>query len=208
MHAEPGTTPTDYLEGDEVVDVDHPRVRALGAELRRQHADDIGFAAAAFVWVRDEVQHSFDAGDGTVTLTAGEVLHARRGLCYAKSHLLAAILRGQGVPTALCYQRLRDDDLGEDGFVVHGLVALHLKGRWHRQDPRGNRPGVDAQFSLGAERLAWSVDPALGERDYARLHRRPARAVVEALRAADDMLTCALPSALDDPPLVQTSQRG
>lgn len=184
--------PHDFLAGDEVVDVDDPAVVALGRELRRTHPDDVAFARAAFEWVRDEVAHAYDAGDRRVTLAASEVLRERVGLCYAKSHLLAALLRGQGVPTALCYQRLRDGD----GYVVHGLVAVHLEGAWHRQDPRGNKPGVDAQFALDGERLAWPADPGLGEVDYPRLHLSPAAAVVAALRSSDDLAGCVLPAGL------------
>ena len=181
-----------YLGSDDVVESDHPAVRALGRDLRREHPSDVDFARAAFEWVRDTIAHAYDVQDHRVTLTASEVLREQVGLCYAKAHLLTAVLRSQGVPTALCYQRLSDDD----GHVVHGLVAVHLEGGWHRQDPRGNKPGVDAQFSLGAEQLAWPVDPSRGELDYDRLYVSPAPEVVATLRAADDILTCTLPSDL------------
>ncbi|WP_137726433.1 transglutaminase-like domain-containing protein [Prescottella subtropica] len=176
---------SDFLAGDEVVDVDDRNVRALARSLRQESDDDVSFAEAAFEWVRDEVGHSYDVQDPRVTLTAGEVLEHRVGLCYAKSHLLAALLRAEGVPTGLCYQRLAHGD----GHVLHGLVAVHVDGEWHRQDPRGNKPGVDAQFSSGAERLAWPVDPARGEVDYPTLFATPAPCVVDALRGVTDVLS-------------------
>jgi transglutaminase-like putative cysteine protease len=71
---------------------------------------------------------------------------------------------------------------------VHGLVAVYLEGSWHRQDPRGNKPGVDAQFSLLAEQLAFSVRPHLGERDYPQVLVSPHPEVVRVLRAATDIL--------------------
>jgi len=119
-----------------------------------------------------------------VTLAANEVLQHRVGLCYAKSHLLAALLRAEGIPVGLCYQRL----VHGDGHVLHGLVAIHLDGTWHRQDPRGNKDGVDAQFFLGAEQLAWAADESLGEIDYPYLFSSPARCVVNTLRGATDIL--------------------
>lgn len=161
--------------------------------LREGRPDDASFARAAFEWVRDNVAHSYDAADPRVTLTASEVLLERVGLCYAKAHLLAAILRGEGVPTGLCYQRLGDP---ETGYAVHGLVAVHLDGKWHRQDPRGNKPGVNAQFSLAGERLAFPVHESLGERNYPRLYVAPAAEVIEALTTTDDILTCPLPTDL------------
>lgn len=188
-------TPSDYLSGDMIIEVDHPKVRALGAELRSRSDSETDCARLAFEWVRDNVAHSYDARDPRVTLRASEVLDQRVGLCYAKSHLLAAILRGNEIPTALCYQRLTHGD----GYVLHGLVAVHLMGAWHRQDPRGNRADVSAEFSLGEEQLAFPVDPELGEIDYPELHRSPAESVVNVLSNATDILAIydrGLPSRL------------
>lgn len=179
------TAPTDYLGDDEFICRTDPAVAELARTLRDGAADDVSFAAAAFAWVRDRIRHSWDAGDPQVTVTAREVLDHRVGLCYAKSHLLAALLRAEGIPSGLCYQRLVDGD----GHVLHGLVAVHLAGGWHRQDPRGNKPGVDAQFSLGVEQLAWPVDPARGELDYPTVFAAPSPAVVAALRGTDDVLS-------------------
>lgn len=154
-------------------------------KLRVGSNDDREFARAAFEWVRDQVRHSIDVRDPRVTVTAPEVLRDGVGLCFAKSHLLTAVLRAEGVPAGLCYQRFSD---GEGGFFLHGLVAVHLDGAWHRQDPRGNKPGVDAQFSLHGERLAYTVNPDAGEIDYPEVRSAPSRAVVRALRSAADAL--------------------
>lgn len=89
-----------------------------------------------------------------------------------------------------------------DGHVLHGLVAIHLDGAWHRQDPRGNNAEVDAQFSLGQEMLAWRADESLGEIDYPQIFAAPARCVVETLRGATDVLAlygAGLPAGLDAP---------
>lgn len=189
--------PADYLAEDEFIQTGHPGVRALARELRSQADGDVPFAQAAFEWVRDRVGHSFDASDPRVTLAANEVLEHRVGLCYAKSHLLAALLRAEGIPTGLCYQRL----VHGAGHVLHGLVAIHLDGAWHRQDPRGNKSGVDAQFCLGTEKLAWAADESLGEIDYPQLFRSPAHCVVDTLRGATDILAlydAGLPTELPD----------
>lgn len=188
--------PDCFLGADDMIQSSHPSVEALAGELRANHAADTAFARTAFEWVRDNVSHSFDVQDARVTLTASEVLEERVGLCYAKSNLLAAVLRSQGIPAALCYQRLGNPD---EGYFVHGLVAIHLDGAWHRQDPRGNKPGVDAQFSLGRERLAWEVDESRGERDYPRLYPTTAPEVTAALRNANNILTCSLPTSLQEP---------
>ena len=177
--------PANYLAGDEVVDLFPPSIKALASSLRAEHGDDVSFARAAFEYARDGVRHSWDVQDPRVTLSASETLRAGVGLCFAKAHLLAALLRSEGIPTALCYQRLSDDG---SSYYVHGLVAIHLQGNWHRQDPRGNKPGVDAQFSLTTEQLAWPVATELGEHDYPQLLVSPYPDVVESLRGATDAL--------------------
>ncbi|MFE0425406.1 transglutaminase domain-containing protein [Streptomyces sp. NPDC058953] len=180
-----------YLAADEAVDHGHPTVRDTAARLRSDAPDAYAYARAAFEFVRDTITHSIDADDPRVTWRASDVLEQRTGICYAKAHALAALLRAEGIPAALCYQNLG---------VVHGLVALRLPGRdrWSRIDPRGNNPGVDARFSLDEERLAFPVDPESNEMDYPVLYAAPHPAVLAALRAASDRehLCRTLPTAL------------
>jgi transglutaminase-like putative cysteine protease len=189
------SAPGDYLHADEIVESESVAVAALAARLRAEHPDAASFSRAAYEWVRDRISHSVDVQDPRVTVTATEVLRAGVGLCFAKSHLLVALLRNQGVPAGLCYQRLSDGS----GLMLHGLVAANLCGRWHRLDPRGNRDGLDAQFSLVDECLAWVVDPDIGEVDYPEVFVAPLPTVVQALRSSRDALKlCAngLPSAI------------
>ncbi len=112
----------EYLGSDDVVQAAAPEIRSLARTIRGERRDDVEFARAAFEWVRDEIRHSWDAQDPRVTVTATEVLDHGVGLCYAKSHLLAALLRSHQVPAGLCYQRVN----GSDGFFVYGLVAVYL----------------------------------------------------------------------------------
>jgi len=185
-----------YLAADEAVDHHHELVRATAARLARDAEDSYAYARLAFEFVRDTIPHSQDSGDPRVTWRASDVLEQGTGICYAKSHALAALLRAEDIPTALCYQRLAHDD-GE-GHAVHGLIAVRFNGAWHRQDPRGNKPGVNARFSLTGEQLAWIPDPHSGETDYPTLHAQPHPAVLNALKTARDRrhLWETLPEAL------------
>lgn len=176
--------PSQYLGSDSVIESDSKMVIEQATALLAAGFDEVAFARAAFEWVRDQVAHSVDAADRRVTLSATEVLTERVGLCFSKSHLLVALLRSQRIPAGLCYQRLRDGD----GFALHGLVAVHLDGAWHRLDPRGNNRLVDAQFDLNAERLAWRPDPSVGEIDYPEVWTTAAPLVMSALDAAEDAL--------------------
>lgn len=185
--------PSAYLGSSDIVDLDHPDVRAGHARIVAGVEGLEDEARRIFEFVRDEVRHSLDAGDAIVTLRASEVLAHRTGLCYAKSHLAAALLRLSGIPTGLCYQLIRDGDR----LVLHGLVAVHLRGSWHRLDVRGNKPGVDARFDLDEERLAFGPDPAAGERDLPELLAEPAAAVIRCLASGGDLRRLRLPGSPD-----------
>ncbi|MFI2642388.1 transglutaminase domain-containing protein [Streptomyces sp. NPDC018610] len=185
-----------YLAADEAIDHEHPVVRETADRLAEGVADSYAYARTAYEFVRDTIPHSQDAGDLRVTWRASDVLRLRTGICHAKAHALAALLRAEDIPTALCYQRLTLDEGG--AHMVHGLVAVRFNGAWHRQDPRGNKPGVDAQFSLAGERLAFPVAPEANEVDYPVLYAEPHPVVLSALKAAPDRpwLWKALPTAL------------
>jgi transglutaminase-like putative cysteine protease len=191
-----------YLAADDVIDHHHPTVRSTVARLGAATSTPYEYAEAAYTFVRDTIPHSMDAGEQHVTWRASDVLERRTGICYAKSHALVALLRAGALPAALCYQRLTDDD-GADP-AVHGLVAVLLPGagRWVRQDARGNKPGVDARFSAGEERLAWRVRQELGEVDYPVIHATPPRPVLAALQGAGSVTELAglLPTALPSAP--------
>lgn len=184
-----------YLAADEVIDHHQPVVRETAERLAAGAADSYAYARAAYEFVRDAIPHSQDSGDLRATWRASDVLTLGTGICHAKAHALVALLRAEDIPAALCYQRLAHDD--GSGHVLHGLVAVRFHGAWHRQDPRGNKPGVDARFSLDGERLAWVPDPASGEADYPVLYAAP-HPVVEALTSAPDRpyLWKTLPDAL------------
>jgi transglutaminase-like putative cysteine protease len=137
------------------------------------------------------VPHSVDAGHDAVTCAASEVLRERTGFCYAKSHLLVALLRANSLPAGLCYQRLTLDPpeapeapaAHGETYCLHGLVAVHLPDTgWYRMDPRGNKPGVDAQFTPPRERLAFEVARP-GECLFPEVYARPWPVVVSALQS-------------------------
>jgi len=174
-----------FLRPTDVSDWQHPSVLARAQILRGGMADVVAIARRSFEWVRDEIRHSSDYRLTPVTCAASEVLREGSGFCYAKSHLLAALLRANGVPAGLCYQRLSLDDDGSR-FCLHGLNAIFLpKVGWYRVDARGNREGVDAQFTPPTERLAFPIRLP-GEADLPDVRPDPLPVVVDTIRAYVD----------------------
>jgi transglutaminase-like putative cysteine protease len=171
-----------FLRSTEVVDWQHPAVLAKARELCHSNADPIEISRRCFEFVRDEIQHSNDFHRNPTTCSASEVLRERTGYCYAKSHLLAALLRANKIPAGFCYQRLSVDDTGAP-YSLHGLNAVYLpQFGWYRIDARGNKSGVDAQFAPPLEKLAFRLN-LTEERAFAEILPDPLPVVVDALRA-------------------------
>ena len=177
-----------YLESSALIDHAHPAIEAWTAEREADGRLDADIAREAFEFVRDQVAHSWDIGSRRVTAKASDVLKHGEGVCYAKSHLLAALLRRQNIPAGVCYQRLTLGDTPDAGYCIHALNTVYLSERqqWIRLDARGNKPGVDAQFSLAAEKLAFPVRPEMGEHDYFVNYALPHPKIAAALAAHTD----------------------
>ncbi len=192
-----------YLAPSTYIDFDYPAVAAQAAALAEglQRAP-LALVKRCFEFVRDEIQHSGDAMRNPVTCKASDVLQHRTGYCYAKSHLLAALLRANGIPTGLCYQRLSVGDQGAP-YCLHGLNAVYLpEFGWYRVDARGNKPGVNAQFTPPQEALAFTLQDPM-ERDLPEIWAEPLPVVVQALLAHDDVGE--LSRKLPDVPLLAAS---
>lgn len=173
-----------YLAASDVIDFEQPEIRELAIQLSQAETTDFARAKRIYEFVRDQVAHTFDIRGDIITCAASEVLQHRQGICFAKSHLLAALLRCIGIPTGLCYQRLLFEQENVPEFTLHGLNAIFLASidRWIRVDARGNKPGVQAEFSLEQEEIAFPVRVELNETDDARIYTQPNCNVIAALR--------------------------
>ena len=143
-------------------------------------------AKLAFEFARDEIQHSFDSETCTlVTINAEEAIEKKQGICFAKSHVLASLLRGMDIPTGFCYQRKNNP---KAGFVTHGLNAIYLEDTgWFRVDPRGNKTGIDSQFTTDVEQLAYPIEPSKGEVDYPNVFTEPSPEVIAAMQNSENV---------------------
>ncbi|WP_121970983.1 transglutaminase family protein [Leptolyngbya sp. BC1307] len=180
----------EYLSTSEVIDWSHPEIIELAEQIASGHETSTAIAKASFEWVRDEICHSFDYQMNPITCRASDVLKYKTGYCFAKSHLLAALLRANQIPAGFCYQRLSVYDKGAP-YSLHGFNAIYLaETGWYRIDARGNKEGVNAQFTPPQEQLAFNIRLA-EEADFQAVLAEPLKIIVEALQAQntwDDML--------------------
>ena len=154
----------EYLKEDDVIDFGNENITRLADELYQEAASEAEYIRKAYEFVRDHISHSADINEDVLTCCASEVLKAGHGICFAKSHLLAALLRYKSIPAGFCYQKLILDDDTAPVLIYHGLNGVYINEykKWIRLDARGNKEGVNAQFSLDKEYLAFPVRPEKG----------------------------------------------
>lgn len=168
-----------YLASSEIINFENLDIQKTARYLSKDIEDEIQLIKTVYEFVRDDIFHSMDIGRDNVTCKASDVLKYKHGLCFANSHLLAAILRYLGVPTGFCYQKLEFDGK----FGLHGLNAVFIKSidRWIRLDARGNENGINARFSIDEEYLAYLPEEEKNEVDFKVIYAEPDKRVVEIL---------------------------
>ncbi len=178
---------SEYLVSDAIIDWQTPAVRLKAVELAQSLSDEVAKARCLYEWVRDVIPHSIDASHNIVTCSASEVLHHGTGICFAKSHLLAALLRAVNIPAGFCYQVLCLDPPVDNEPVLHGFNAIFLASldKWIRVDARGNTNGINAQFNIKQEQLAFTMDPLADEFIYETIFAAPVTSVVSRLKMYD-----------------------
>lgn len=159
----------DYLIETQSIDYNDENIQKKVSHLKELSCDDIDYIERCFMFVRDEIPHSWDIGAEIVSKKASEVLINKTGICWAKSCLLAALLRANEIPSGISYQLLtRADNDTSDGYIIHAFNTVYIEqlDKWIRLDARGNKENVNAQFSLDEEHLAYETRSELGEIDY------------------------------------------
>ena len=155
----------EFLLETKSINYNNPIIQEKVMELKKQSNDKIEYIKNSYYFVRDEIPHSWDINSRIVSRNASDVLKNRTGICWTKSCLLAALLRANNIPSGITYQLLTRADDTSEGYIIHALNTVYTD-KWIRLDARGNKDGVNAQFSLEEEKLAYQIRNELGEIDY------------------------------------------
>ncbi len=173
----------DYLQKTPIVNYEDDEIQALADKIKKASQNELECIQKTYEYVRDQISHSADIMASTINFKASDVLVNKHGICFAKSNLLAALLRYLGIPTGFCYQRLILDDEKYPYLVLHGLNGVYIEQlqKWIRLDARGNTSGINAQFSLQEEILAFPIRTDLGEEDCPIIFTNPNINVINAM---------------------------
>ena len=192
---------SNYLSASKYVDFDKKNIQDKSKELFYRSIDEVEKVRIAFEYVRDEISHNWDIQSERVTRTASEVLEYKEGICYAKSMLLAALLRCQGITTGFCYQRVSLGDTPGTRYAIHALNAVFLSSinKWIRIDPHRSINGKKPQFSIDEEQLAFPIRAEYDEIDYPTIFANHVNVITETLENNTnciEMIECKLPTSL------------
>ncbi len=173
-----------YLAADSIIDYKNKRIQLLCNELWEKSEDKTDYIKNAYEYVRDLIFHSADINSNDITCSASEVLRAGHGICFAKSHLLTALLRCKGIPAGMCYQKLTFYNKEQATLVYHGLNGVYLEecDKWIRLDARGNVRNINAQFSIDEEHLAYRIFRERGEEDGLIVYPCADKKIIEKLK--------------------------
>ena len=171
----------DYLKSDDIIDFDDPLIEEAVEQLIKGLKDNISKAQAIFEFVRDQIFHSFQINATSITLKASEVLDKGHGVCYAQSHLVAALMRGAGIPAGLCY-RIDED---EDGPVVHGYNAIHIDeiGKWICLDASIKPEENPTSLNFDRDTLEWTAGREFAGYGDSTVYINPSKRVIKALKS-------------------------
>jgi len=180
----------DYLLSDKYIDFYNISIQRKADELFASMTDEKERIKRAYEYVRDETRHPMDINGKIMTRCASEVLEQGVGLCLSKSLLLAALLRYDGIPVGLCYQRLMLGYAPNARYLIHGLNAVFLSAekRWIRLDARGNKQNINAQFSVDEEKIAYPARAENGDVDFPTIYARLPPLVKDALESLENPL--------------------
>lgn len=174
----------EYLRKDDIIDFDNKKIAQLADSLSEKAENETEYIRIAYEFVRDKISHSADINEDILTCSASEVLENGHGICFAKSHLLAALLRYRSIPAGFCYQKIILDDDTAPVLVYHGLNGVYINEykKWVRLDARGNKNGVNAQFTVDEEQLAFPVRSEKNEIDGLIIFADPDAKILEKLK--------------------------
>ncbi len=137
-----------YLEPTEIIDSNHPEIRAFAEKTLRSCKDALEKAVRLYYAVRDGIwydpYHPFFLPEH---YRASNILMGRRGFCIPKASLLCALGRASGIPSRAGFATVRNhlatkqllEFLGSDIFAYHAFTEFFLEGKWVKATPAFNR---------------------------------------------------------------------
>lgn len=195
-----------FLQEDYYIDYSSGIIQSKAAKLFSENMTDLEKTKATYLFVRDEISHSFDCDAEIITARASDVLLHKTGICHAKANLLAALLRSQKIPTGFCFEHITLADDDSLGYCVHAFNAVLLDRKWIKLDARGNKQGVNAEFSDTGSILAYPIrkeyDEYFFDGIYANSHKESMQ-MLEKAKSLQDIIDNIPNHVMESPDIIE-----
>ncbi len=139
---------TPYLSPTEMIQSDHPQIKAYAEGLVNGREDHVEIAKLLYLDVRDKIIYDpYSPFWSSEHYKATYIMKRGRGFCIQKAALLCTLSRAIGIPCRLGFATVRNhlasqtllEHLGTDLFVYHGFVEFYLNGKWVKATPAFNK---------------------------------------------------------------------
>jgi transglutaminase-like putative cysteine protease len=133
-----------FLQATEVIDCNHPQIKALASQTTRGARDVHEQAQRLFYLVRDTIPYNLYVPFFLPEhYKASAILQRGSGYCVQKAVLLVALARAAGIPARLVFADIRNyliservaEQMETNLFIFHGYVEWLLGDRWVRVTP-------------------------------------------------------------------------
>ncbi len=140
-------TELDYLAPTAMIDSDHRSIRDYSSRSIGASKEPIEIAVKLYLAVRDKILYDpYSPFYLPEHYRASYVLQRGKSFCVPKASLLCALARACGIPARVGFADVRNHlatkqlirFMGNDLFVYHGFVELHLEGKWVKATPAFN----------------------------------------------------------------------
>ena len=150
-----------YIQKSIYCDFEHPAVAGLAKDLAKGESDPVRVTLTSFKYIRDNIRFGFDL----VRVKASETLAKGYGVCWNKSLLLVALLRGNKIPARMAYNPVKPEfmrpAMGEACQTLiepfnHCFTQVQLNGKWVTADATLDTPTYRKLFL--PYQVSWGID--------------------------------------------------
>ena len=138
----------DYLKETEYLDFNHRSIQKLIADFKNGAGTPMEKAEGIYVYIRDGWKYNpYHISLNPKNYKASTIAEKSEGHCVEKAVLLAACLRGMGIPARLRFAKVTNhiaverltERFGTNILTPHGMVDVFLENRWVKATPAFNR---------------------------------------------------------------------
>lgn len=188
LQNEPETNNFDeYLKENEYVDFSAPNIQKLCKELFTDKMTEREKLCSAFDYLRENVPHSFRVSTGHITTKASDTLKYKTGVCHAHSNLLCAVMRAEGIPAGLRFQRIVLCEEPERQYCIHCFNAVYIIGQWQMCDLSSTDKNAPQKIKAGDAVCAFENNDASNEYFYDGIYSEPDLPTMKMLENAKDI---------------------